>query len=104
MLQPLLLMTLAVAQSPGRGPSPHLPAPDTSASVTRFSTVVPWPEGRTPTAPRGFEVSLYADGFQRPRWLYVLPNGDVFVAESANSGGAPDTLLPPEEAAARWAS
>src|SRR3712207_4639404 len=98
MLQPMLLLALAI-QSPGRGPSPHLLSPDTAASITRLSTIVPWPEGRTPKAPPGFEVTLYADGFQRPRWLYVLPNGDALVAESANSGGARDTLMPPDQVA-----
>ncbi len=90
--------------APGLGARPMLPAPDTTSSATRLSTVLPWPAGRTPAAPPGFEVSLYADGFQRPRWLYVLPNGDVLVAESANPGGARDTLMPPDQVAARWAS
>ena len=89
---------------PNTGPNPALPAPDTTANVTRLSVVRPWPEGRTPVAPPGFRVSLYADGFQRPRWLHVLPNGDVLVAESANAGSARDTLMPPEQLAARWAS
>ena len=82
MIHPILLLALAVAQSSDRGPSPHLPAPDTTASVTRLAAAVP---GRGPHADRaaGFEVSLYAADFQRPRWLYVLPNGDVLVAESA---------------------
>jgi glucose/arabinose dehydrogenase len=108
MLKTLLLLTLAAApaaaQSPATGPRPALPLPDTTASVTRLSTLVPWPAGVTPTAPPGFEVTLYAEGFQRPRWLYVLPNGDVLVAESANAGGWRDTLTPPEQVAARWAS
>jgi glucose/arabinose dehydrogenase len=104
MTHTILLLALAVAQSSDRGPSPHLPAPDTTASVTRLAKLVPWPEGRTPTAPPGFEVSLYAAGFQRPRWLYVLPNGDVLVAESANAGGPRDTLMPADQVAARWAS
>jgi glucose/arabinose dehydrogenase len=99
-----LLLALTAVQSHGRGPSPALPAPDTAASVTRLATLVPWPDGRTPTAPAGFEVSLYADGFQRPRWLHVLSNGDVLVAESANAGGWRDTLMPPDQVAARWAS
>ena len=85
MIHPILLLALAVAQSSGRGPSPHLPAPDTTASVTRLATFLC--PGRGPHADRaaGFEVSLYAADFQRPRWLYVLPNGDVLVAESANA-------------------
>jgi glucose/arabinose dehydrogenase/sugar lactone lactonase YvrE len=94
----------AVVTAPGTGPDPVLPPPDTSAQATLFSRVVPWPAGRTPTAPPGFEVSLFADGLHRPRWLYVLPNGDVLVAESANPGSGRDTLMPPDQLAARWAS
>jgi glucose/arabinose dehydrogenase len=89
---------------PGYGPSPALPAPDTTHQVSRFPRVVPWPEGRTPTAPPGFTVTRYADGVVRPRWLHVLPNGDVLVAESANNGAGRDTLLPPEVVQARWAA
>jgi len=90
---------------PGTGPDPELPPPDTTAAgVALYSKVVPWPEGRTPIAPAGFRVSLFAEGLQRPRWLYVLPNGDLLVAESANAGSPRDTLLPPEQVAARWAS
>ncbi|HYC31213.1 MAG TPA: PQQ-dependent sugar dehydrogenase, partial [Gemmatimonadales bacterium] len=89
---------------PNTGPNPVLPAPDTTAGVTALSIVRSWPEGRTPTAPPGFRVTLYADGLQRPRWLHVLPNGDVLAAESANAGSARDTLMPAEQVAARWAS
>jgi hypothetical protein len=41
-----------------------------------------WPEGARPTAPSGLEVKAFATGLDHPRWLYVLPNGDVLVAES----------------------
>jgi glucose/arabinose dehydrogenase len=88
---------------PNTGPDPVLPEPDTTQSVTRLAVLRPWPRERTPVAPPGFEVSLFADGFQRPRWLHVLPNGDLLVAESANPGRR-DTLMPPEQVAARWAS
>ena len=89
---------------PGLGPSPVLPEPDTTHQVAQYSRVVPWPDGRTPVAPPGFTVTRFADGLVRPRWLYALPNGDVLVAESANSGAGRDTLLPPEVVAARWAA
>jgi hypothetical protein len=81
---------------PNTGPDPVLPEPDTMQSVTRLAVLRPWPRERTPVAPPGFEVSLFADGFQRPRWLHVLPNGDLLVAESANPGRR-DTLMPPEQ-------
>ncbi len=60
-----------------------LPPPHATKSVINFSKVVGWgKDGRTPVAPAGFVVSRYADGFQNPRWMHVLPNGDVLVAES----------------------
>src|SRR5918995_2721192 len=90
--------------APGYGPSPALPPPDTTHQVSRFPRVLRWPEGRTPAAPPGFTVTRYADDVVRPRWLHVLPNGDVLVAESANDGAGRDTLLPPEVVAARWAA
>ncbi|WP_239576553.1 PQQ-dependent sugar dehydrogenase [Archangium primigenium] len=68
--------------TPPATPPPALPAPDTSHDVQNYSEVIGWPDGQTPVAPEGFVVTKYADGFQNPRWLYVLPNGDVLVAES----------------------
>lgn len=42
-----------------------------------------WADGAAPTAPAGFTVTRYAENLDHPRWLYVLPNGDVLVAESS---------------------
>ncbi|MGI8931195.1 MAG: PQQ-dependent sugar dehydrogenase, partial [Sphingomicrobium sp.] len=42
--------------------------------------------GRMPTAAAGLRVSEFAGGLEHPRWLHVLPNGDVLVAESDNPG------------------
>ncbi len=60
----------------------NLPKPFATQSTRKFSKVIGWPEGKTPIAPEGFEVSAFAKGLANPRWLYVAPNGDVFVAES----------------------
>lgn len=60
-----------------------LPAPNATESVTKRVDIIDWPAGKTPVAPAGFSVTKYADGFQGPRWLYVLPNGDVLVAEAS---------------------
>jgi glucose/arabinose dehydrogenase len=65
------------------GLSPDLAAPSDSKSVVNFSTVVGWPEGQTPAPPEGFVVHRFADGLISPRWPYVLPNGDVLIAESS---------------------
>jgi glucose/arabinose dehydrogenase/VanZ family protein len=76
--------------------APKLPPPYATPSVAKFVKVVGWPEGKTPTAPPGFTVTLYADGFESPRWLHVLPNGDVLVAES-NGKGKPKPKAPSKD-------
>jgi glucose/arabinose dehydrogenase len=67
----------------GTGPEPILPAPKRMLIPT--VSVAPakgWPAGATPNALPGFAVHAYAEGLAHPRWLYVLPNGDVLVAET----------------------
>ncbi|QJD80091.1 PQQ-dependent sugar dehydrogenase [Spirosoma rhododendri] len=59
-----------------------LPAPYATKSAKNFSNVVDWPAGKTPQAPAGFTVTEYAGDLVNPRWMYVAPNGDVFVAEA----------------------
>jgi glucose/arabinose dehydrogenase len=92
-LWPALAVALGVAActSPGSndpfvgfGPNPQLPPPRTSLiPPLGVPDVVEWPAGATPTAPPGFTVTRYAETLQHPRWLLVLPNGDVLAAESA---------------------
>ncbi|RYY13684.1 MAG: hypothetical protein EOO04_31455, partial [Chitinophagaceae bacterium] len=60
-----------------------LPPPFESKSVSVFSNVIGWENGKTPVAPGGFTVTKFADSLKNPRWIYVAPNGDIFVAESA---------------------
>jgi glucose/arabinose dehydrogenase len=76
--------------SAGFGPSPQLPPPH----VTLFPTlnIAPakgWPAGATPVAAPGLRVTALAEGLDHPRWLYVLPNGDILVAET-NAPAKPD--------------
>ncbi len=69
--------------SAGFGPHPLLPPPHpTRIPTLNFARAVGWPAGATPTAAPGLAVSAYATGLVHPRWLHVLPNGDVLVAES----------------------
>ena len=68
------------APSPSTKP-PAFPPPFHTESATRFPKIIGWPEGKMPAAPTGFQVSVYAGGLNHPRWLYVLPNGDVLVAD-----------------------
>ena len=65
------------------GPSPTLPAPQHSWMPTvNVATAVGWPAGGKPTAANGMAVNAFATGLNHPRSLYVLPNGDVLVAET----------------------
>ena len=77
---------LAAQTSPqlpsGQEVAKQLPPPDPSKAATRFAKVVGWPKGTMPQPAQGFGVALFADGLSSPRWPYVLPNGDVLVAES----------------------
>lgn len=67
----------------GLGPNPTLPPPDQSLIPTvNIAPAKGWPEGATPVAAEGLTVSAFTDGLDHPRWLYVLPNGDVLVAET----------------------
>jgi glucose/arabinose dehydrogenase len=59
-----------------------LPPPNATRAVANPPSVIPWPKEKTPIAPPGFEVSLFADALDDPRMIYVLPNGDVLVMES----------------------
>jgi glucose/arabinose dehydrogenase len=65
------------------GPQPTLPPPNkTLVPTVNIAPAKGWPAGVTPTPAAGLAVNAYAAGFDHPRWLYVLPNGDVLVAES----------------------
>lgn len=65
------------------GPSPVLPAPEKSLIPRlHIAKAKPWMGTDTPRSAPGTRVSALATHLQHPRWLYVLPNGDVLVAES----------------------
>jgi len=59
-----------------------LAAPYQTKSTWNFCEVIGWPKGRTPVAPAGFKVNLFADGLENPRNIYVMPNGDALVSEA----------------------
>ena len=80
--------TLQVAD--GTGPSPKLPEPNkTLIPTVNIAPAIGWANGATPTAAAGLKVAAFAEHLDHPRWLYVLPNGDVLVAET-NSPAKPD--------------
>jgi glucose/arabinose dehydrogenase len=80
----------ALPESAGIGPHPTLPAPNQTLIPTiDIAPAKGWPAGGTPTAAAGLSVGAYASALDHPRWLYVLPNGDVLVAET-NAPPSPD--------------
>ena len=68
----------------GMGPNPILPPPERSVVPTvNIAPAKGWSNGGKPVTAAGTEVVPFADNLDHPRWLYVLPNGDVLVAETA---------------------
>ena len=75
---------------PGFGTHPVLPEPEKRLIPTvHIAPAVGWPQGTTPVPARGLAVRAFASGLDHPRWVYVLPNGDVLVAET-NAPAKPD--------------
>lgn len=75
----------------GFGPNPTLPQPERQAiPYVNIAPATGWPNGARPRAAAGLEVHAFADGLTHPRWLYVLPNGDVLVAETNAPANRPD--------------
>ena len=67
----------------GIGPNPKLPEPQHSLIPTLFiAPAKPWADGAAPKGVAGTQVVKFASDLVHPRWVYVLPNGDVLVAEA----------------------
>jgi len=86
LLAVLLLAACDVAELPveeTEGPNPTIPPPsEASIPAINIAPAGAWQEGKTPVAAEGLAVNAFASGLDHPRWLYVLPNGDVLVAET----------------------
>lgn len=65
------------------GENPTIPPPRKSFIPTvNIAPAKGWPQDTKPVAAAGLTVNAFAQGLEHPRWLFVLPNGDVLVAES----------------------
>src|SRR5580698_1431098 len=97
----MLALTTAVAltacgeraklpEKAGWGPHPTLPDPNpTPIPTVNVARATKWAAGEKPTAASGLKVTAFAENLDHPRWLYLLPNGDVLVAET-NAPPKPD--------------
>jgi glucose/arabinose dehydrogenase len=84
--------TAKLPQLAGYGAHPTLPAPNpTFIPTINQAPGIGWPAGAKPTPANGLKVAAFADKLTHPRWLTVLPNGDVLVAET-NSPPKPDDM------------
>jgi len=76
--------------SAGMGSNPTLPPPKHKIIPTvNIAPAIGWPQGVLPIVPPSLNVAVFATKLDHPRWLYVLPNGDVLVAET-NSPPKPE--------------
>ena len=80
---------------PAYGTAPTIPEPKPQGSIPtlKMPTAKGWEAGHVPTAAPGLKVNAFATGLIHPRNSYVLPNGDVLVAESMGESGQPRTLF-----------
>ncbi len=71
---------------PAWGSAPAIPVakPQGAIPTLKMPTARGWRDGETPVAAAGLKVNAFAAGLDHPRWIYVLPNGDVLVAESTS--------------------
>ena len=82
------------------GAHPVLPAPrQYLVPPMHLAPVQKWKDGETPVVPAGLAIKALATGFQHPRQLYVLPDGDVLVVESS---GPPEPVHRPKEIVMGW--
>jgi glucose/arabinose dehydrogenase len=73
----------ALPETAAIGPSPTIPEPTkTVVPTVHIAPAKGWPEGAQPKPASDLAVTAFATGLTHPRWLYVLPNGDVLAAEA----------------------
>jgi glucose/arabinose dehydrogenase len=73
------------------GAAPAIPEakPQGAIPTLKMPTAQGWSEGQKPTAAPGLKVNAFAKDLDHPRWIDVLPNGDVLIAESTQIAGPP---------------
>jgi glucose/arabinose dehydrogenase len=82
-------------QEPAWGTSPAIPEarPQGAIPTLKMPTARGWLPGQTPVAASGLKVNAFASDLDHPRWIEVLPSGDVLVAEAMSMDRAPRSLL-----------
>lgn len=75
--------------APAWGSAPTVPVakPQGALPTLKMPSAKGWSDGQKPVAAPGLKVNAFATGLQHPRWINVLPNGDVLIAESNQVAG-----------------
>lgn len=76
-------------KQPAYGTTPSIPAakPQGAIPTLKMPTAKGWAGDHKPTPAAGLKVNAFAKGLSHPRNIYVLPNGDILVAESMGEEG-----------------
>lgn len=78
----------ATPYAPAVGDAPEVPkAVPQGIPTLKMPTAKGWIDGHTPVAAAGLKVNAFAAGLKHPRWIHVLPNGDVLAAEALSTPG-----------------
>ena len=84
----------SAADVPAFGSAPEIPDAEAQTVMTlKMPNVVGWKEGHLPDVASGLNVNAFATDLRHPRWIYVLPNNDVLVAESSQEKGTVKTAF-----------
>jgi glucose/arabinose dehydrogenase len=80
---------------PAWGDAPQIPAAKSQGAIPtlKMPTARGWSDGEKPIAAPGLKVNAFATGLDHPRWIDVLPNGDVLIAESTQVAGPPRSVF-----------
>jgi glucose/arabinose dehydrogenase len=80
---------------PAWGHQPVIPAakPQGAIPTLKMPTAKGWSPGHVPTVAPGLKVNAFATGLQHPRWINVMPNGDVLIAEATQVAGPPRSVF-----------
>lgn len=76
------------------GPDPRIPLARPQGMPTlKMPTARGWSPGQMPVTAKGLKTNLFASGFKHPRWIEVLPNGDVLVADALPGSRKPASVF-----------
>ena len=81
--------------APAWGTAPQIPAAKSQGAIPtlKMPTARGWDKGQLPSAAAGLKVNAFAAGLDHPRWINVLPNGDVLIAEATQIAGTPRSVF-----------